>query len=83
MQWRKKVQECAQSLYFTLPCLCSFSAGLLLKSGLGLVAGKIITPLTPQSHVDSMACGLRKCKKSVFSVLVGNSIMVNTFIYIT
>lgn len=56
---------------FTLSCFCSFSTGLLLKIGFGLVARKILNSHTSQNNLDGMACGLIKYKKSVFSIFIG------------
>ena len=62
--------------------LCSdsmFSSSL--KIGFALIVRSIIfNSHTSQANLDSMACGLIKYKTSVFSVFVGCSVMVNTFI---
>ena len=64
--------------------LCSeslFSSSL--KIGFGLIAGRILLhSQTSQTILDSVACALIKDKKPVFSVCIGFSVMVSTFISI-
>lgn len=70
---------CSESMFsssrvcFALSCFCLFSTGLLLKIGFGLIARKIVNSHTFQTYLDSMASGLIKYKKSVFSVFTGYS----------
>lgn len=81
---KKNTGLCSESMFsssrvcFALSCFC-FSTGLLLKIGFGLIAKKILNSHTFQTYLDSMASGLIKYKKSVFSIFIGYSVMINTF----
>ena len=64
--------------------LCSESVfSSSLKIGCGLIARRVLLhSQTSQTILDSVACGLIKDKKRVFSICVGFSVMVSTFISI-
>jgi len=65
-----------------IPGLCSESMlSSSLKTGFGLTARRIrLNSHTFQTNLGSMARGLIKYRKSVFSVFIGYSVMGNTFI---
>ena len=65
--------------------LCSESVfSSSFQIGFGLIARRIVLHShTSQTNLDNMACGVIKDKKPVFSVCIGYSVMVNTFLSIT